>query len=468
MINIDAFDSNFQHWRVSMRKKFCIILPAALIFALPATASFADTSVDSTSMLRFSKENLPGFQKKQFIPFTQFLGVDSEKLGDGNLSIHLYGWGRADLADKESNNSADGSLTYGFLKYHFKEANAQVRLGRLFVNEGVANEHLDGISARTDLPFGFGISAFGGANVNTANMYGQKTDAKGDALFGGRLNYRYAGMFELGVSGVYETSAPKVNNQISRNSLLANSSVYGDHRVIGGDLWFTPHKMVELMGRSSYNTDTSGFSEHSYLLNVKPIKDLVITTEFNDYRDRNLFYSSYIFSTFLNNLNQNSRSYGGRSVYDLAKGIEVSADYKYHKRDIGTADRFGGDIRLAHLNNTLRTGLGYHYLRSGSNFATLPVPSASGSFHEVRGYAMHDTAKTYFASIDLTGFFFKNKADGRSTLWELYSSLGYHLTPALSLSGDIGYGRTPQYDEELKGLIRLTYNMNYDGKGGRK
>jgi hypothetical protein len=48
------------------------------------------------------------------------------------------------------------------------------------------------------------------------------------------------------------------------------------------------------------------------------------------------------------------------------------------------------------------------------------------------------------------------------------ASLGYHLTPELAVSGDFNYGRNPQFSEEIKGLVRLTYNRTFDSKGGKK
>ena len=57
--------------------------------------------------------------------------------------------------------------------------------------------------------------------------------------------------------------------------------------------------------------------------------------------------------------------------------------------------------------------------------------------------------------------------ENRSNAWEAQGSLGYHLTKDLALSGDLSYGQNPQYKDETKGLVRLTYNMT-TGKGGAK
>jgi hypothetical protein len=435
------------------------LLPACFLLTFPITAFSAEISVDSTTLVRFEQRDISGSAKKDIFPATQFLGLDADKLADGNLSFHFYGWGRADLGDRSYNNDkVDGSLTYGFLQYRFKEANADIRAGRLFVREGIVNEHIDGISAHTDLPFGFGVSVFGGANVHTTHLYGEKSDGKGDAIFGGRVNYRYKGLLELGVSGAYESKAP---------TLLTYS--IDNHRLAGGDIWFSPHKMVEIIGHSSYNTETKRMAEHSYLLNLKPIQNLVLSGEFNEHHSLSYFGTSALFSSSqMKSYNpaERSRSLGGSASYQFNKTVELVADYKQYTRDMGNADRYGATVKLSLLNNALRSGIGYHYLRASQGF-DIPGYTGSASYHELRGYAMHDT-KTYFATFDLLGYLFKEKISNEKSAWVAAASLGYHITPALALSGDVSHGRNPEFTEETKGLIRLTYNMTFDGKGAKK
>jgi hypothetical protein len=230
--------------------------------------------------------------------------------------------------------------------------------------------------------------------------------------------------------------------------------------------------MVQLMGHTSYNTETEKVAEHSYQLQLKPVKDLVLSGEFNLYRDRDLFYSSALFAampSLLNgsNLNHQSRSLGGSASYSLNPGTELSADFKHYSRDLGKADRFGGELRYSLPAAQLRAGLGYHYLRASSDFAVIPSSTASGSFHEVRAYAMRDT-KSYFASLDVIDYLFKKDIDNRKSAWELVGSLGYHLTPSFAFSGDLSYGSNPQNTEELKGLLHLTYTAKIAGKGDTK
>jgi len=430
------------------------LFSALVLLALPAAAWAAEGSVDSTTVVRIEQRDT-GLQKESIVPATQFLGLDADKLADGNLSLHFYGWGRLDLADRSYNGQgSDGRLSYAFLQYRLRQANADLRAGRLFVRDGISNEQVDGISVRSDLPLGFGISAFGGATVHTAHLFGENSDGKGDSIFGGRVSYRYRGALELGLSGVYEGKAP---------TLLQHAN--GDHRLVGGDLWFSPHRSIEIIGHSSYNTETSKVAEHSYLLNLKPVQRLVLSGEFNQQNDRSFQYAWTMFSGAALNPNDQSRSLGGSASYQLSKAVDLSADYKHYQRALGDADRYGANAKFSLLDNMARAGIGYHYLRAGSGFAITPNPT--GSYHELRGYAMHDT-KGFFVALDLLDYLFTDKVFNEKSAWEAVGSLGYHLTPTLALSGDLSYGRNPEFVRETRGLIRLTYNMTLPGAGGKQ
>jgi hypothetical protein len=438
-----------------MKKAFCALLCTVLLASASSGVLAADVTVDSDTLLGVARRDISGGSKETLIPATQFLGLTADKLADGNLSLHLYGWGRVDLADKSYNNDkSSGSLTYGYLQYRFSQAGANIRGGRLFVREGIVNEQIDGISARTDLPLGFGLSAFGGAVVHTTHLSGENSDGKGDTLYGGRANYRYKGLLEVGLSGLFESDAP---------ALVTHTA--GNYRRVGGDIWVTPVKQIDIIGHSSYNPETEKFAEHSYLLNVKPVRHLVLTGEFNQQRDQSHLYAWTMFSAPLLNPNDKSSSVGVSASYEVSKNLEASADYKHYSREFGEADRFGGEARVNYRDNSIRGGFGYHYLNAGQGFAITPYRSAS--YHELRCYAMHDT-KGYFAAIDILGDFFKEKIYNENSAWEATTSLGYHITPATALSGDFSYGRNPQFTEEAKALLRLTYNMTYNGIGGKK
>ena len=346
----------------------------ALSFFLlaPSTLSAAAISVDSNTIVRIEKRDVSGGDKQDIIPATQFLGLDATKLAVGNLSLHIAGWGRYDLGDDSYNSSkTDGNLTYGYLLYRINKDAADIRAGRFFVREGIVNEQVDGLSARADLPFGFAISAFGGATVHTHDLYGESSDGKGDSVFGGRLSYRYNKFLELGASAVYEDNAPNLDYHVN-----------GTNRKVGADIWLSPYRWVEVFGHSSYNTETDEIAEHRYTLNLRPVADLTLSGQYTYQKEQSLFYSWAMASGADLPSGDNATIAGVTAAYTLTKSAEIFLDYTHYDREVGNADRYGGDLRLSFLDNRLKSGIGYHYLDAGQEFAI--TGTGSGSYQNLR------------------------------------------------------------------------------------
>jgi len=446
-----------------------------LLGVLPFTAAAAEVSVDSTTILRagVNTDN----RSSLVMPGTQYLGVDLDKLGDGNLSAHIYGWGRYDLNNLSFNNHrADGNLTYGYLQYRIPTANTDFRLGRMFISGGVANEQIDGLSIRSDLPLGFDISAFGGATVHNMHLGGSNRDGKGNYSAGGRLGYSVGGIFNIGISGVYETNAPNLTNYPNPNHDLYN------HRLMGWDVWFQPVKYLEMVGHSTYNPDADQFAEHLYRANVRPFGDnkLVIAGQYSWQKDwaniGNWIGFASPGSAYIGANDHKTQIITAEATYVINDNVTISADYKHFQRDSvgrtaisqsGYANRYGADLTLNYFDNTFKNGISYHYLDANSA-AFAPIGSNKASYHEIRVYTMRDTS-TYFASLDLIGYFFKiDSWTYQDNSVEAIGSLGYHLNKNWALSGDISVGSDSTYKNEVRGLVKLTFNMNTADKGVKK
>lgn len=427
-------------------------LMLAMVSLLPSLACAADLGVGSTTLFRFEQRAFPGFARQTVVPATEFLGVDMDKIGDGNLSLHLYGWGRVDLADRSTNEGeTEGNLTYGYLSYRLPTANGELKAGRFFVYEGITVEQIDGISARTDLQQGFALTLFGGVPVKLD----RDSKSKGDYIAGGRASYRKGGVIELGVAGVQEGDV----------TLDRASGAKDDRQLVGGDIWLSPHRMVELNGRSFYNAATGGIAEHSYYLSVKPHKAVTVTGVYNEERFKNYFTFSNLRSLFNPDNGGELKSYGGEVTWNAAPPVEVVADYRRYNRSSnvatdnnGNSHRYGGEMRLTLLDKKVRSGLSYHRSDGATGF---------NSYHEVRGYGFHDGGR-YFASLDAITQFFKNSIFSKKEAFEVIASAGMRILPELALSGDISYGQNPRLTDELRGVLRVTYNYASTGKGAKK
>jgi hypothetical protein len=422
---------------------------AIALLCLPSLALAVDFSGNSFTIFRFEQQDIPGFNKKTLVPATEFLRLDADKLGSDNLSFHLYGWGRADLADHSTNEGdTDADLSYGYLEYRFPKADGQIKGGRFFVYEGVAAEQVDGVSARVDLSAGFTMSVFGGAPVKLD----RDTRSKGDYIFGGRMSWRLPGILEIGASGLHEGAVK-----------LGENGPRDDRQMVGGDIWLRPCKVVELSGHTFYNATTEGIAEHSYILAITPVKSLTINGSYNDIRFRDNFAFSNLRSLFNPDSGDKVKSYGGSVTWAIAKQFEVTGDYKrYNRDDLGNSNRYGGEIRLLLAGNKSRSGVSYHRLDVPDSMESL-YPS----FHEARAYTMYDSGK-YIASIDGIADFYDEKIYDERTAYEVIASIGYRITPSLALSGDLSYGQNPYNSDDLRGVVRLSYDFTFASKGVKK
>lgn len=432
-------------------KKSGYFLSLAFVSLFPSLACTTDLGLSSTTLFRFEQRAFPGFARETAAPATQFLRVDLDKIGDGNLSLHVYGWKRVDLADRSTNERPnDGDLAYGYLNYRFPTANAEIKAGRFFIREGVAAEQIDGVSARADLRKGFTLALFGGAPVkldlNTKN--------KGDYIAGGRGSYRLKGIMELGVSGLHESGV----------TLNTAGNTKDNRQLVGGDIWLSPRRFIELNGHTFYNSATGGIAEHSYLLTIKPSRTFSVSGLYNEQRFNNYFTYSNIRSLFNPDNGGEVKSYGGSIGWAIAAPAEITADYRHFNRtsmvssdNNGNSDRYGVDTRLTLLDKKLRSGLAYHRSDGANGF---------NSYNEVRGYCLYDTGR-HVTSIDAIAQFYRNGIFNRKEAFELVASSGYRILQDLLLSGEIGYSQNPQYSDDIRGVLKLTYNYAYTGKGAK-
>jgi len=130
-------------------------------------------------------------------------------LGNGNLSAPsmVGGWRtrRKLRYPNGASDSLEARLTYGFLQYRSTRANARIRSAASRMRRNPQRQ-VDGVSFRTDLPYGFGVSTFGGPRCTTS-ICRPPDRRQGDALFGAAElpPGRHAG---VGLSGVCESDAP--------------------------------------------------------------------------------------------------------------------------------------------------------------------------------------------------------------------------------------------------------------------
>lgn len=400
----------------------------SLIFVVPAKAEAASVSLQSDTILRMGQSTS---DKRNLYPAYEYLRLSVPEIDkDGTISFYFGGWGRYDLADKTTDRYTNGDLQYGYLSYRGKKNNLLINVGRQFVNEGVAAERIDGAYIRSDFAGGFGASVFGGLTVVTEpNFEG------GNYVYGGRISHSMPKYYSIGISAV------KVDEDNSR---------FREEE--GVDLWLHPFKQLEAVGRSSYNSITSGWMEHAYTVSYIPLDNLRINFDLSqvNYRDYFFHMTTSALSVVPGGVldpNEEVLTLGGNVAYTPVKNLTIVADYKnfdYHVA--GNAHKYGGKATFS-IPASFVAGIALHRM--------------DGQSDRLRYYEYRAFASKKIAKLDLTADFFgvnyDSNINGLKNAFTVAGAASYEITERFKVAGDINYSRTPDFDNQLTGLVKITY-----------
>jgi hypothetical protein len=395
-------------------------------------------SGESTTLLRMGK----AAGDRTIYPLYEYLtlGMNSE-LGSGVLSANVGGWGRMDLRDKSAEKNNDGALQYGSILYGGNSNNLLFKAGRQFVAEGVAAERIDGLYFRSDVAAGFGVAAFAGSPVAVQSDF-----EGGDITYGGRITQGIAKYYTIGVSAL--------------RTDFDNSRIREE---AGLDLWIHPLQQLDIVGRSSYNSITSSWMEHAYTVTVRPIDILRVSADISRINYRDYLYqvttSALSLTKGIFNLNEKVLTAGGDIELLVGANVRITADYKdYDYEFAGRANYYGGKVAFS-LPDSFAAGLSLHRM-DGTD--------AKLKYDEYRVFATKIIGKA-----DVTADFFTVKYDspinGIDNTYSAAAAVGYQLAEGIKVSADIDYGRSVDFDRDVRGLVKLTWSFDkeYGTKGGQ-
>lgn len=387
----------------------------------------------SDTILRMGRTPYEG--SKNFFPAYEYLRLSlmsTEKDGS-STSLHFGGWGRVDLGDKSARDKyTDADVQYGYLSYQGAKNNLVFNAGRQFVAEGVAAQRLDGVYARSDFAAGFGAAVYVGSPVVTDPNF--KADS---FIFGGRITHSMNKYYTLGVSAL--------------KSFDEDGAVYREEE--GLDLWLHPLKQVDVTGRSAYNSVTNGWMEHAYILSYTPIDSLKISADVSNINYKDYFYkvttSALAFNPLTNGIDPNEKvlTLGGSVAYTPIKNLTVAGDFKNYNYDIAkSANYFGGKVTYS-LPESFAAGASFH--RMDGNTDKL-------NYYECRAYASKKIAHLDLA-LDFIGVNYDSKINGEKYAYTVAGAASYEFNRKLKLGADVDYSHNPDLDNEVKGLVKLTY-----------
>jgi len=422
-----------------------VLAASSLLLAKPLMAAEYSISGQSDTILRMGTS----INDKDIYPLYEYLrlSVASTEKNGSTTSLHIGGWGRVDLGDKSSRDRyTDADLQYGYLSFQGARNNLVINAGRQFVNEGVAAQRLDGLYVRNDFAAGFAAAAYIGSPVVTEPNL--KAD---DFIFGGRITQSNNKYYTLGISALKS---------------YANSDDYREEE--GIDLWVRPIKQVDLTGRSTYNSITNGWMENAYTVSYAPLDNLRLYADLSNINYKDYFYkvttSALVFNPLTNGIDPNEKvlALGAGGSYVLFKNITLAADYKHYDYDIaGKANYFGGNVSYS-VPESYKAGLSIHRMDGMTDKLR---------YTEYRMYASKKLGKAEL-TLDLMDLHYDDTVNmnGESNAVTVVAGGSYQFNKNLQLGASVDYSHNPFFDDEVKGLVKLTYmfDVKRSAEGGTK
>ena len=386
----------------------------------------AELDLTSTTHLQ-GRENA---RDTNFLTLRQYLDFNVIGFKD-SVSLYTSGWYRLELDNTENGDRQGDEFLYAYLSYSpLPDRTLIFNLGRHFVYEGLASEQIDGASVRWEIWPMLGISAFGGAPVET-----EVNDRGSDAIFGGRLFFRLRQYAEVGVSFLKEDE----DRSTSREE-------------IGVDVWLGPLPWLGLQGESRWNNRTDSWIEHSYTLNVSPIEPLTLST-FVSYTDYDAAFSATTLSVFLPEfvgIGEELTKVGAFAEYTATDWLSVVVEYTHYNYDIqGSADFYGMVLRGYFADQDFATGVSIHRMDGDTKRLR---------YVKARLYA----TKTFDAleiSFDTVHLNYDQSFSGTNHAYSFSGALAYQLTSSLLASAGVYYSKNPDFDQEVRTFLKIVYNF---------
>lgn len=417
-----------------------LTLASTLFCAAPVMAA-EDYSVSGELNTIFRMQ--PTVEKKHINQGYEYLRLNlTDNRSDGSgLSFFLGAWGRGDFAERTGANGTDGDLQYAYLTYRAPKNNGVVSVGRQFITEGVATERIDGLYLRSDFDYGFGAAAFFGNSVIT-EPDPQARYQGGGAVYGARISQANRKYYNVGLSIL--------------KSEREDKSRYREEE--GFDLWLHPSRQIDLTGRSTYNSITEGWMEHSYSLAYMPQQTLRFGADFS-----RISFKDYLATVttpalgldrFHNPLwgdTSETQTVAGTSItYTGIKDLTASADFKFYSYHwSGDAPYFG-----CKANYSFPDGL-----IMGASFHRMEGDVDKLRYDELRGFISKKIGHADL-TVDAINVYYDKEINGIRNSYSVTGAAGYELSRRFKLGADLEYSRNPDFNNEVRAIVKALYTFD--------
>jgi hypothetical protein len=426
-------------WRLTLlRFSVCATVTLLSLPAAAATAPAAPLEIQSSTIFRLLQRDTLTSKDATVAPVYEYLQADYSQDKNKGLALHLYGWGRTDLAGSGFyRDDSTAELLYGYLEYALPASNLNLRLGRQQVVAGIANDSIDGLSLAAALSPDFSLSAYGGLPVAFGTVQGRS----GDQIYGGRLSHHRGSAYDLGLS--YQQ--------------LSNDGDKQDEQ-LGIDTAFALPAGVSLAGRSSYNLESDGWGEHFYEISAA-LGAFSFRPFFEKYDYRDYFASGDRTPNpfaILTRSNEGLTTYGTDILWKKLTNWDIGAKVKHFTYQVNddTATYYAG----------LLTWHGQELTQMGGELGSMQGDAAQDRYLLSRLFFYWDRPTGHpalFVSGDLLYARYDQAIFGKDSSFFASLGAGQRFLKdrlELKLSGD--YSADPNFDSDLRGMLVLNYRFS--------
>ncbi len=412
-------------FRLSLR--FSLI---CLIGLAPSFATGATITGHSLTWMGIFDETVVD-EEGTFLPLYEHLALTVRDFEVDGLSLHLAGYARHQLSSNFAGDVSRVEMTYGYLDYTTWDRRFNLRAGRQHIFAGVTSEYADALVVQLNDIGDFGCSLFGGLPVLSIFE-----DKAGDSMYGGRAYYELFHVAEIGASALYS----RENNDPDRFNL-------------GLDYWVDPVGWLDVSGHLFYDFIYNELYDIAVLGRFRPTDDMRISVRYNGTTPSAFISKSSVLSVFSN---EEVQEYGGSLHYYPGGRLAFRLDYSFFDYDTGDdAHEVGGQASYRCPNSDSVVGLGASRTDAESN-----------GYTGVRLFVRKGTrVEGLYWDADVYTFFYDEEVGGKDYSINAALDCSYRIKNNLEVVGAIEYSTNPIFDEEVRAILKLTYD--YYGILGR-
>ena len=210
-------------------------------------------------------------------------------------------------------------------------------------------------------------------------------------------------------------------------------------------------KQLEIAGISSYNVDTSNWMQHTYSASLGPFAFLRLNVEGSKTWYREYFTAAAISAFTFPSIDPNEvvTALGGSAVLTFSP-VSIIASYTDYDYEVETGSANRAGVTVTYTGQRGGAGASYHRMDGTAD---------RYRYDQQRVYGYRKIAKAD-AAVDVVHVDYEIPINGVDEAWSGSLALGYAVTPKARIAVDGSYAENPDYDHDLRGMLKFIYHFD--------